>query len=111
LFRTLKYTPAYPRVPFSNVAAGERWVDRFVDWYNAEHRHSAIRYVTPNERHDGREREILDRRHELYRRARQSKPERWTGNTRNWSPIDLVVLNPQPVATRNAADPTERQLS
>jgi transposase InsO family protein len=57
LFRTLKYAPAYPRVPFPNVAAGERWVARFVDWYNAEHRHSAIRYVTPNERHDGRERD------------------------------------------------------
>jgi hypothetical protein len=26
---------------------------RFVDWYNGEHRHSAIRYVTPDERHSG----------------------------------------------------------
>ena len=95
LFRTLKYTPAYPRLPFADLAAGGRWVARFVDWYNGEHRHSAIRYVTPNERHHGREQAILARRHELYQLARRSNPERWRGNTRNWTPIGLVAFNPQ----------------
>jgi transposase InsO family protein len=95
LFRTLKHTPAYPHLPFGDIAAGHRWVARFVDWYNGEHRHSGIRYVTPDQRHDGREREILARRHQLYQLARRSNPERWTRNTRNWSPIDLVTLNPQ----------------
>lgn len=94
LFRTLKHTPAYPDLPFTGLAAGERWVARFVEWYNGEHRHSAIRYVTPNERHDGREQEILARRHQLYQRARRSNPKRWTRDTRNWNPIGLVVLNP-----------------
>lgn len=42
---------------------------RFV-WYNGEHRHSAIRYVTPDERHSGREQEILARRQELYQQPR-----------------------------------------
>jgi hypothetical protein len=37
---------------------------RFVSWYNEEHRHSAIRYVTPDQRHSGRDVEILERRHE-----------------------------------------------
>ena len=95
LFRTLKHTPVYPHIPFANIAAGDRWVARFVDWYNGEHRHSAIRYVTPDQRHDGREREILTRRHQLYQLARRSNPERWTRATRNWTPIDLVILNPQ----------------
>jgi Transposase and inactivated derivatives len=95
LFRTLKHTPAYPRVPFASSADGERWVASFVDWYNAEHRHSAIRYVTPDERHDGRERDILDRRHQLYQLARRSHPQRWSSSTRNWSPIGMVVLNPE----------------
>lgn len=53
--RTLKHTPAYPRLPFPSLAAAQRWMLRFVDWYNAQHRHSAIRYVTPDERHSGRE--------------------------------------------------------
>ncbi len=45
--RALKHTPAYPRMPFTDSAADARWVAHFVDWYNGEHRHSAIRYVTP----------------------------------------------------------------
>lgn len=98
LFRTLKHTPAYPHLPFASLAAGERWVAHFVEWYNGEHRHSAIRYVTPNERHDGREQDILARRHQLYQRARRSNPKRWTRGTRNWHPIGLVVLNPLKVA-------------
>ena len=102
LFRTLKHTPAYPHLPFANIAAGHRWVARFVDWYNGEHRHSGIRYVTPDQRHDGREREILTRRHQLYQLARRSNPERWTRDTRNWTPIDLVILNPQQGLGRSA---------
>ncbi len=96
LFRTLKHTPAYPRLPFASATSAHRWVDGFVSWYNGEHRHSAIRYVTPDERHSGREHYILSRRHKLYQRARRSHPERWTGATRNWAPIGQVVLHPQP---------------
>jgi transposase InsO family protein len=66
LFRTLKHTPAYPRLPFADLASANRWVARFVDWYNGIHRHSAIRYVTPDQRHYGREGAILGCRHELY---------------------------------------------
>jgi transposase InsO family protein len=95
LFRTLKHTPAYPRFPFASTASAHRWVDGFVRWYNGEHRHSAIRYVTPDQRHSGRERHILSRRHELYQLARRSHPERWSGATRNWAPIGPVVLHPQ----------------
>jgi putative transposase len=101
LFRTLMHTPVYPRMPFTSSAAGERWVESFVDWYNGVHRHSAIRYVTPNERHERHERDILGRRHELYQLARRSNPGRWTSNTRNWNPIDLVVLNPEKVAAES----------
>lgn len=96
LFRTLKYTPAYPRLPFADLETAQSWVTRFVAWYNGEHRHSAIRFVTPDERHFGQERDVLARRRELYAGARSANPERWTGATRNWSPVQLVTLNPQP---------------
>lgn len=68
---------------------------RFVDWYNGTHHHSAIRYVTPNERHGGREQAVLAHRHELYEGARRANPARWTRSTRNWSPVSLVELNPK----------------
>jgi putative transposase len=94
LFRTLKHTTAYPQMPFTNGAAGERWVANFVGWYNGVHRHSSIRYVTPNQRHHGQESGILRRRHDLYQLARESNPGRWTSGTRNWNPVGMVVLNP-----------------
>jgi transposase InsO family protein len=102
LFRTLKYTPAYPKLPFASLEQARSWVARFVVWYNGTHRHSGIRYVTPDERHSGREREILARRHAVYVRARSKRPERWSGNTRNWTPIGTVVLNPEPQLTAAA---------
>jgi transposase InsO family protein len=98
LFRTLKHTPAYPRGPFASSEAARQWAARFVRWYNEEHRHSAIRYVTPEQRHMGADVAILARRRILYERARQQKPERWSGNIRNWAPIGAVVLNPEPAA-------------
>jgi putative transposase len=95
LFRTLKHTPAYPQMPFASFESATQWVTRFVGWYNGEHRHSAIRYVTPNERHFGEERAVLAARTRLYEQARLANPERWTGATRNWSPLGPVVLNPE----------------
>ncbi len=93
LFRTLKYRPEYPNQPFDTLAEARAWVAAFVDWYNLEHFHSGIRYVTPTARHSRAERDILANRHEVYEAARARNPNRWTGPTRNWTPIETVVLN------------------
>jgi len=98
LFRTLKHTPAYPRLPFASRDAARQWVTRFVAWYNTEHRHSAIRYVTPDQRHAGADLAILARRRVVYERARRRTPGRWSGKIRNWAPVVTVVLNPEPTA-------------
>lgn len=95
LFRTLKYRPAYPEQPFADLAAARTWVAAFVHWYNHEHRHSAIRFVTPAERHTGRDGALLRARHAVYQRARARTPARWSGATRNWTPIAAVHLNPE----------------
>ena len=94
LFRTMKYRPGFPRKPFESFAAALKWVEDFVHWYNNEHLHSAIRYVTPSDRHSGKESPLLANRHEVYTAARCRTPRRWTGNTRNWSPAGAVYLNP-----------------
>ena len=94
LFRTMKYRPGFPRKPFESFAAALKWVEEFVHWYNNEHLHSAIRYVTPSDRHSGKESPLLANRHEVYTAARCRTPRRWTGNTRNWSPAGAVYLNP-----------------
>ena len=94
LFRTTKYRPEYPRRPFSSLGEAQQWVTWFVGWYNTEHQHSAIRFVTPDDRHSGRDRVILEKRHTLYRKARSRHPQRWSGNTRDWSRTEEVTLNP-----------------
>ena len=94
LFRTLKYCPQWPQDGFASLDAARAWVRDFIRWYNNEHRHSRIRFVTPTERHRGLDHQVLARRHELYERAKEKKPERWSGRTRNWEPIGTVLLNP-----------------
>ena len=69
-------------------------MDEFVHWYNQEHRHSAIRFVTPHERHEGLEAELLLRRVDVYEAAKTATPHRWSGSTRNWEPVTVVHLNP-----------------
>lgn len=94
LFRTLKYRPEYPSGPFKSLEVARQWVHGFVGWYNEEHRHSAIRYVTPSQRHYREERKVLRRREEVYEEAREQNPTRWTRKVRTWKPIKAVVLNP-----------------
>jgi len=103
LFRTTKYRPEYPRRPFASLEEARRWVAWFVGWYNTEHRHSAVRFVTPDERHSGRDLEILANRRAVYEAAKARHPERWTGGTRDWSRVEEVVLNPQPGEPAEAA--------
>ncbi len=95
LFRTMKYRPHYPSRPFASLEEAQAWVGSFIEWYNFEHRHSAIRYVTPAERHHGREKQILERRRRIYETARKRHPERWSGKTRNWDQVTTVRLNPE----------------
>ena len=94
LFRTLKYTPAYPSKPFESIEAARQWVHKFVQWYNEEHRHSAIRYVTPGQRHRGEDKVILKERKAVYEASKEKNPQRWSGEIRDWNPVAEVWLNP-----------------
>lgn len=103
LFRTAKYRPEFPVKGFADLDAAREWAARFVHWYNEEHRHSAIRYVTPAQRHAGQDRALLAARHEICQRARQNAPRRWSRSTRNWTPVAAVTLNPERDAVVRAA--------
>ena len=94
LSRTAKYRPEYPTKPFQTIEEATAWAEQFVAWYNHEHRHSKIGFVTPDQRHRGEDIAILERRRALYKAARARHPERWTRHTRRWDRPALVALNP-----------------
>lgn len=108
LFRTAKYRPEFPSTGFASLADARDWARRFVHWYNHEHRHSGIRYVSPAQRHAGEDKAILESRHGLYQEARERNPARWSGKTRNWEHIAVVTLNPE---RSEVATPDSRPLA
>ena len=103
LFRTAKYRPEFPAVGFASLDEARAWAAEFMRWYNVDHRHSGIRYVSPQQRHTGEDKAILAARQALYIRAQQRNPARWSGKTRDWSHIGNVTLNPERDAVVNMA--------
>lgn len=94
LFRTLKYRPEWPSSGFSSLSKVRDWVQCFVGWYNEKHKHSGINFVTPAERHAGKDKEILQQRKAVLERAKANNPSRWSGSIRNCEPVGAVMLNP-----------------
>lgn len=104
LFRTLKYRPEYPSGPFESLQQARAWVVSFVRWYNHEHLHSAIAFVTPADRHADRDRQILANRRDVYREAQQRHPKRFASGVRQWERPDVVYLNPEKKQTVDELD-------
>lgn len=95
LFKTLKYHPTFPMLDkFATIADARVWCEKFVVWYNAEHLHSALKFVTPEQRHNGDDIVVRQNRHAVYEEAKKRHPQRWSGSTRNWSLANTVTLNP-----------------
>jgi transposase InsO family protein len=95
LFRTCKYRPEYPRKAFASVDAARAWTQQFVRWYNHEHKHSGLKFVTPAQRHNGVATAVLAQREVVYAKAKARNPHRWSRTTRNWQLTDEVWLNPE----------------
>ena len=107
LFSTLKGHSSFPDQPFEALEGARRWAQQFERWYDTEHRHSGLKFVTPDQRHRGEDIDLLARRHALYQAAKAQHPERWSGATRNWEPATKVFLNPgKPLKTEQQTEAT-----
>ncbi len=104
LFKTLKYHPGFPDKPFDSLQQAREWVAGFQCWYNKVHRHSALKFVTPDQRHRGEDTVILKQRSALYEAAKALRPDRWSGPTRNWQPENIVYLNPNKSTKKELKD-------
>ena len=94
MFRTMKYRPEYPFKGFDTLESSRIWAAKFVHWYNVEHQHSGLKFVTPHQCHTGEYIDVLEKRKEIYEQAKQKHPERWSRSTRDWTAHNLVALNP-----------------
>jgi transposase InsO family protein len=93
LFKTTKYCPWYPKEPFKSLQEAKDWVDKFVKWYNYQHLHSGLKYITPEIRHRKKDNEIIEKRIRVYEDANNKNPNRWIKGTRNWMLPTEVYLN------------------
>jgi len=105
LFKTAKYCPLWPERPFDTLDEARQWVQQFVHWYNEEHCHSGLKYVTPDQRHRGQADSLLAHRKVVYEAAKAKNPQRWPGDTRNWELDDEVYLNPERKHASPAKEP------
>ena len=102
LFRTVKYRPDYPSRPFSSKEEACQWVSSFADWHNHQHRHSGIKFVTPQQRHSAEAIDICRQRSRVYELAQFVNPKRWSRSICCWKQPDLVWIN-EPLATQQTS--------
>ena len=102
LFKTMKYRPDFPERRFDTLDQARQWATGFTSWYNEKHHHSAIKFVTPGQRHRGEDVEILAKRMLIYENAKAKHPERWTATCRNWDRPAVVTLNHTRTSKDNA---------
>jgi putative transposase len=104
MFKTLKYRSIYPKTGFASIEEARTWVENFVNWYNMEHLHSSLKFVTPQQRHTGLDRNILKARKLVYQKAKLSNPSRWSKDVRDWDLPIKVFLNPDKTITATNAE-------
>jgi putative transposase len=102
-FRTLKYRPDFPD-RFGSVEHARQVCRPLFAWYNAEHHHSALAFLTPATVHHGRADEVLDARHRVRLAAYAAHPERFVnGPPRRQNLPNAVWINPPAETTHQDA--------
>ena len=96
LFRTTKYHPSYPHHDcFNNIQQAGEWRENFVKFYNHSHKHRALNFVTPEQKHSGQDIEILKNRKLVLEEKKSMNSKRWINNkTRNCDPTTQTNLHP-----------------
>lgn len=102
-FKTMKYRPDFP-ARFGSIADARAHCQRFFAWYNTEHRHSGIGYMTPASVHYGYAQAARATRQAALDAAFRTKPERFKGR-RPMPPELPVAVWINPPTTEKADEP------
>jgi putative transposase len=108
-FRTLKYRPGFPD-RFGSLENARQVCRALFDWYNLEHHHSGLAFLTPATVHHGRAREVLDARHHVRLAAYAAHPERFVNGPpqRQSLPSAVWINPPEKTALQDAPRSTQR---
>jgi putative transposase len=75
-FKTMKYQPDYPE-RFGSLVDARTWAQAFFPWYNEEHHHSGIGFMTPAAMHSGEAARLFTERQRTLSAAYAAHPERF----------------------------------
>jgi len=93
-FKTFKYRPEFPD-RFGCIQDARSFCQRFFSWYNTEHHHSGLGWLTPQVVHGGQSAAVLAARQKVLNQAFRTTPERFVRKPPQ-SPrlLDKVWINP-----------------
>ena len=93
-FRTMKYRPEFPD-RFDGFDQARDFCREFFRWYNGEHRHSGIAFLTPADVHYGRADDLLTGRQLVMDDAFTRNPERFPAGPPKVATLPRAVwINP-----------------
>lgn len=114
-FKTLKYRPSFPD-RFGCIEDARTFCATFFGWYNTQHHHSGIGFLTPEVVHYGRAPRIIAQRQDVLDLAHQHHPERFVRKAPTAPALpEAVWINPPPppqppVAVAKEEPPTSKVL-
>ncbi len=102
-FKTMKYQPEFPE-RFGSIEDARSFCLPFFSWYNTEHYHSGLGYLTPEDVHYGRAEQIIKERQAVLQTAYIQHPERFKGRVpQPKTPPTAVWINkPMPERTERS---------
>ncbi len=98
LFKTLKYRPAFPE-KFGSIEDARAHCRMFFEWYNAQHHHSGIAMVTPEDMHYGRAADRVVSRTAVLLAAHLEHPERFVNGAPSAPPLPTAAYINKPAAS------------
>jgi putative transposase len=105
-FKTMKYRPDFP-ARFGCIEDARAHCQAFFAWYNTQHRHSGIGYMTPQAVHYGHAQALRDARQTALDAAFRACPKRFKGRRPQPHALPTAAwINPPPSEVASPKSPT-----
>jgi len=110
-FKTMKYRPDFP-ARFGCIEDARAHCRAFFPWYNSQHRHSGIGYMTPQSVHYGHAQALREARAHTLNAAFLARPDRFKGRCPQPHPLPTAAwINPPPMEVVDQQTPQPRTVN